>query len=343
MKLERKKIFNEDGQRGTQRLINGNTTNLREWNRIKYDWAHKLYRTMLNNFWIPEEIPLASDAKEFQELSVAERRAFDKTISFLNFLDSIQGENLPNIHEYVTAPEVSSLLNIQAFQEEIHAQSYSYILDSVCSPETRENIYDEWRNDEHLMKRNRFIADLYQQFVDKKDDHQFVRTCMANFLLESLYFYSGFSFFYALARQGKMTATATIIKYIQRDELTHVVLFQNMIREIRKENPELFTPEFVNELREMTRTAVEHEIEWGKYITNNQIQGLNNEVLEKYIKFLSNERLSRLGFEILYPEIHTHPMKWVESFSNLNATKTDFFEQKVTNYTKASSLDFGDL
>ncbi|SFX33267.1 ribonucleoside-diphosphate reductase beta chain [Thermoactinomyces sp. DSM 45891] len=343
MQLERKKIFNEDGQRGTQRLINGNTTNLREWNRIKYDWAHKLYRTMLNNFWIPEEIPLASDAKEFQELSPAERRAFDKTISFLNFLDSIQGENLPNIHEYVTAPEVSSLLNVQAFQEEIHAQSYSYILDSVCSPDTRENIYDEWRNDEHLMKRNRFIADLYQQFVDQKTDHQFIRTCMANFLLESLYFYSGFSFFYALARQGKMTATATIIKYIQRDELTHVVLFQNMIRELRKENPDLFTPEFVEELREMTRTAVEHEIEWGKYITNNEIQGINNEVLEKYIKFLSNERLSRLGFEVLYPEIQTHPMKWVESFSNLNATKTDFFEQKVTNYTKASNLDFGDL
>ncbi|TCP67101.1 ribonucleotide-diphosphate reductase subunit beta [Baia soyae] len=343
MQLERKKIFNEDGQRGTQRLINGNTTNLREWNRIKYDWAHKLYRTMLNNFWIPEEIPLASDAKEFQELSPAERRAFDKTISFLNFLDSIQGENLPNINEYVTAPEVSSLLNVQAFQEEIHAQSYSYILDSVCSPETRESIYDEWRNDEHLMKRNRFIADLYQQFVDQKDDRQFIRTCMANFLLESLYFYSGFSFFYALARQGKMTATATIIKYIQRDELTHVVLFQNMIRELRKENPELFTPEFVEELREMTRTAVEHEIEWGKYITNNEIQGINNEVLEKYIKFLSNERLSRLGFEVLYPEIQTHPMKWVESFSNLNATKTDFFEQKVTNYTKASNLDFGDL
>lgn len=342
-KLERKKIFNESGQRGTQRLINGNTTNLREWNRIKYDWAHKLYRTMLNNFWIPEEIPLASDAKEFQQLSDAERRAFDKTISFLNFLDSIQGENLPNINEYVTAPEVSSLLNIQAFQEEIHAQSYSYILDSVCSPETRENIYDEWRNDEHLLERNRFIADLYEQFVHKKDDKQFVRTCMANFLLESLYFYSGFSFFYALARQGRMTATATIIKYIQRDELTHVVLFQNMIKELQKENPHLFDENFKEELREMTRTAVEHEIKWGQYITANQIAGLNDETIGKYIKFLSNERLGRLGLPILYPEITTHPMRWVESFSNLNATKTDFFEQKVTNYTKASSLDFNDL
>lgn len=46
-------------------MINGNTTNLREWNRIKYDWAQTLYRTMLNNFWIPEEIALNEDVKGF--------------------------------------------------------------------------------------------------------------------------------------------------------------------------------------------------------------------------------------------------------------------------------------
>ena len=53
-----KLIFNEYGDRGTQSMIGGNTTNLREWNRIKYDWANQMYRTMLNNFWIPEEISL---------------------------------------------------------------------------------------------------------------------------------------------------------------------------------------------------------------------------------------------------------------------------------------------
>jgi ribonucleoside-diphosphate reductase beta chain len=116
-----------------------------------------------------------------------------------------------------------------------------------------------------------------------------------------------------------------------------------MIKELKKENPDLFDDNFKEELREMTRTAVEHEITWGQYITANQIAGLNNETIEKYIKYLSNERLGRLGLPILYPEITSHPMRWVESFSNLNATKTDFFEQKVTNYTKASSLDFNDL
>ena len=163
--MDKKMIFNQRGDRGTQSMINGNTTNLREWNRIKYDWANTLYRTMLNNFWIPEEISLHEDVKQFPYLTEGERNAFDKIISFLNFLDSVQSENLPNLSRYITAAEVSSLLNIQAFQEEIHAQSYSYILDTVTNPVTRDAIYDMWREDEHLLKRNQFIAGIYQPII----------------------------------------------------------------------------------------------------------------------------------------------------------------------------------
>ena len=105
--MNKKKIFNEFGLRGTQNMIGGNTTNLREWNRIKYDWANLMYRTMLNNFWIPEEISLGEDIKQFSYLTTGERNAFDKIISFLNFLDSIQCENLPNLARYITAPEVA--------------------------------------------------------------------------------------------------------------------------------------------------------------------------------------------------------------------------------------------
>ena len=67
--MDKKLIFNEHGERGTQSMIGGNTTNLREWNRIKYDWANQMYRTMLNNFWIPEEISLNEDVKQFPYLT----------------------------------------------------------------------------------------------------------------------------------------------------------------------------------------------------------------------------------------------------------------------------------
>jgi len=205
--MEKKLIFNEHGERGTQSMIGGNTTNLREWNRIKYDWANQMYRTMLNNFWIPEEISLNEDVKQFPYLTDYERRAFDKIIAFLNFLDSIQSENLPNLSRYITASEVASLLNIQAFQEEIHAQSYSYILDTVTNPITRDKIYDEWRTDKTLLERNRFIADAYQRFSDEPSEANLIHTIIANYILEGIYFYSGFSFFYTLARQGKMALT----------------------------------------------------------------------------------------------------------------------------------------
>jgi ribonucleoside-diphosphate reductase beta chain len=339
----KKKIFNEDGARGTQALIDGNTTNLREWNRIKYSWANTFYRTMLNNFWIPEEISLNEDVKQFPLLTNGERNAFDKIISFLNFLDSIQSENLPNLSRYVTAPEIASLLNIQTFQEEIHAQSYSYILDTVTNPVTRDKIYDEWREDKQLLKRNRYIANIYQEFNEAATIDNFIRTIMANYILEGIYFYSGFSFFYTLARQGKMTATSTIFKYINRDEITHLVLFQNMIKELRSENPDLFTPQLLEEIREMMRTGVEHEIAWGQYVTNNEILGLNHSIIERYIKYLGNQRLKAIGLEELYPEITDNPMAWIDNFSKLNSTKTDFFEAKVTNYTKAAAFDFDDL
>ena len=339
----KKKIFNEEGARGTESLIGGNTTNLREWNRIKYDWARLMYRTMLNNFWIPEEISLNEDVKQFPYLTNGERNAFDKIISFLNFLDSIQSENLPNLSRYITAAEVSSLLNIQAFQEEIHAQSYSYILDTVTNPITRDKIYDEWREDQHLLTRNRFIANIYQEFNENATDENFIKVVIANYILEGIYFYSGFSFFYTLARQGKMTATSTIFKYINRDEVTHLVLFQNMIKELRTEKPHMFNDKLEEEIREMMRTGVEHEIAWGQYVTNNEILGLNNTLIDQYIKYLSNQRLKAIGIAELYPEITENPMAWIEGFSNLNSTKTDFFEAKVTNYTKAAAFDFDDL
>ena len=216
-------------------------------------------------------------------------------------------------------------------------------MDTVTNPITRDKIYDEWRTDKTLLERNRFIADAYQRFSDEPSEANLIHTIIANYILEGIYFYSGFSFFYTLARQGKMTATSTIFKYINRDEVTHLVLFQNIIRELRRERPDLFTPELEAKITDMIRQGTENEIAWGQYITDDKILGLNNVLIERYIKYLANIRLEAIGLPHLYPEIKDNPMEWIESFSNLNSTKTDFFEAKVTNYTKAAAFDFDDL
>ena len=170
-KLKKNALFNPQGDTDLRlrRMIGGNTTNLNDFNNMRYTWASDWYRQAMNNFWIPEEINLTQDTKDYPLLPPAERKAYDKILSFLVFLDSLQSANLPSLTEFITANEVNLCLHIQAFQECVHSQSYSYMLDTICSPEERNDILYQWKTDEHLLRRNTFIGDCYNEFYAEPD------------------------------------------------------------------------------------------------------------------------------------------------------------------------------
>lgn len=341
-KLKRNTLFNPSGDTDLRlrRMIGGNTTNLNDFNNMKYSWVSDWYRQAMNNFWIPEEINLSQDFKDYPRLDKAERTAYDKILSFLVFLDSLQSNNLPTVSEYITANEVNLCLHIQAFQECIHSQSYSYMLDTICSPEERNDILYQWKTDEHLLNRNKFIGDCYNEFHEKRDKFSLMKTLIANFILEGIYFYSGFMFFYNLSRNGKMSGSAQEIRYINRDENTHLWLFRSIILELKKEEPDIFTPDRIKVYEDMMREGVRQEIAWGQYVIGNDVQGLNEQMVSDYIRYLGNLRWSGLGFGFLYDDNRKEPenMKWVGQYSNANMVKTDFFEAKSTAYAKSTAL-----
>ena len=343
MNLIKKPLFNPEGDIDVRqrRMIGGNTTNLNDFNNMKYSWASLWYRQAMNNFWIPEEINLAQDVKDYPNLLPAERTAYDKILSFLIFLDSLQSANLPNVSEYITANEVNLCLNIQTYQECIHSQSYSYMLDSICSPEQRNDILYQWKTDEHLLKRNTFIGDIYNDFQKEKSRTNFMRVLIANYVLEGIYFYSGFMFFYNLSRNGKMPGSAQEIRYINRDENTHLWLFKNIILELQKEEPEMFTADAVNSYREMLKEGVRQEIAWGEYVIGDAIHGLSKTMVGDYIRYLGNLRADGLGFAPLFEGYEEEPqdMQWVSAYSNANMVKTDFFEARSTAYAKSTALE----
>ena len=163
---------------------------------------------------------------------------------------------------------------------------------------------------------------------------------MANFILEGVYFYSGFMFFYNLARNGKMPGSAQEIRYINRDENTHLWLFRNMILELQREEPQLFSPKAVDGLRQMLEEGVRQEVAWGQYVIGNEIPGLTGQQVSDYIHYLGNLRWSSLGMGQLYPEFAEEPadMAWVSQYSNANMVKTDFFEARSTAYAKSTAL-----
>ncbi len=339
--MKRKQIYNPNSKEKTseRKIFGGDPTGIFELNDIKYQWAYNLWEVMLNNTWFPKEVDMTQDVGDYKRLTDAEKRAYDKVLAQLIFMDSLQTNNLiDNVNPFITSPEINLILVRQAFEEALHSQSYAVMVDTIS--QNSDEIYQLWREDMMLKTKNDAIAKVYQRLSDDPSDINIVKAMFANQILEGIYFYSGFTYLYTLARAGKMLGSAQMIRFIQRDEVTHLVLFQNMIRTVKRENPEFFTKEFNDEIYAMFREAVELESNWGKYITQGQILGLTDDIIEQYIQFLADERLKAVGMEKIYNV--EHPIKWVDNFSKFNDQKTNFFEGNVTNYSKGS-LNFDDF
>ena len=134
----------------------------------------------------------------------------------------------------------------------------------------------------------------------------------------------------------KMSATGRMIAYIRRDELTHVTIFSNLIREIRKEFPAMYDAKLVTD---MFGEAVEQEIEWSSHILGDRIPGINGETTRSYTRWLANQRLAMLAIAPLYPEAIENPYKHLDRLQDVNSDKGNFFETTVVNYTQSSSMN----
>lgn len=327
-----KKIFDDQGDDSinARSIINGNATGILNLNSVKYTWATKVYKIMLNNFWIPEKVSLVDDKVTIKELTKDEMEAFKNTLSFLIALDSMQVANLPNIADYITAPEISGLFTIQAFQELIHSQSYQYLLQELFPNVEREEIYNHWRKNPLLLKRNKFIASQYQKFIDEKSFANFKIALAANFALESIYFYNGFQFFYQLQARNKVANVAKMIKYIENDEVTHITVFANIIREVFDLNDPADRQILIDTITE----AAEQEIEWGTEIYGDRILGISSQSTEGYVKYLTNQRSKLLGLGVIYKGFTKNPYEYLNTEKREN-----FFETKVTEYSRSEAVD----
>lgn len=344
--MDRKLIYNPSSKESLndRRVFGGNPDGMINFTRAKYEWALKLWDTMEANTWFPKEVQMTQDAKDYKYLTSPEKRMYDLVLSQLIFMDSLQTNNLmDNINPYITAPEINACLSRQSYEEANHSKSYAVMVESIS--DNTDEIYDMWKNDAKLLEKNKFIANTYKNLTGDVEgagitDEKIVLAMFANQILEGLYFYAGFAAMYALGKSGKMLGSSQMIKFIQRDEVTHLLLFQNMINSTKKERPELFTEELEQKVRVMFRQAVDLEADWGAYITQGQILGFTKDIIRQYIEYLADRRLEAVGYE---PEYNVkHPIPWVDGYASFNDQRTNFFEGNVVNYSKGS-IDFDDF
>lgn len=339
--LQSRILMDVDAPNRSTKIINGKSSNVLNWDDVAFSWAYPKYKKMLANFWSPFEINMSQDIKQFPHLTPQEQDAFLKIIGLLALLDSIQTDYAGKVADYLTDSSLNALMIMLAQQEVIHNHSYSYVLSSLVQRKKQEEVFEYWRTEPILRKRNDFITDGYKAFAETPSVENLLKSIVYDVILEGLFFYSGFAFFYHLARNQKMVSSSTMINYINRDEQIHVDLFVKIFKEVLLEYPEHNTDSLELFVEETFQQAAQLEIEWARHIIGDQFAGIELEDVEAYIKFYANVRAHQLGFKRPFEGYRTNPLKWIKAYEDVDLGKSDFFEQKSRQYTKVNVVDNG--
>lgn len=343
-KLEVVKILEPANPNKATKLFGGKSSGILNWNDIKYPHFYKLRETLRAQFWIASEVAMGEDIQQFPKLSPKEQDTFLKIIGLLATLDAPQTDLASKIADYTTDPSVMSIMATIADQESEHNHSYAYVLSSVTDLQNQIRSFELGRTDPVLLKRNERIVEIYNEFAENPTIETVLKAMVYTSLLEGMYFYSAFAFFYALANNNKMLGTAKMISFINKDELQHARFISELFRATLAENPEYNTPEFTQWVYDEYRYNVEMETEWAEYVLEG-VEGIYLPDMLGYIKYRANKMLRQMGLEEIYPDHTENQMKWINAWvDNFDSTKGDFFETAIIDYTKTGEANgFDDL
>ncbi len=328
----------------SKRVINGRDSMAFNLLPLKYQWAYDLYRTMKANHWEPEDIQMQTDIQQWRgdQITDNERWIIRMGIGYFSAAEGIVGDNIQHVvRELVTAPELKLVLGRHAHEENIHADSLLYMISSLgINPHECEAMFEQIPS---ILRKNEFVSKVSRSLRRDLDLTlpENKRLLAKNIFLfgqcmEGTQFYGLFGMILSLYRQNKFPGIGQMFGYTLRDESNHIEVFRNLFMDLVAENKDIWTAEFREELRDLMREGVALEKDFIRDCLPVNSLGLSLDEFLTYIDYIADRRLEGVGLEPLNPPI-TNPLPWLSEI--MDAPKeSNFFESKVTDYQKASSL-----
>ena len=315
---------------------------------FKYDWAWQKYLDGCANHWMPQEINMTADVatwKSKEGLTDDERRIVMRSLGYFSTADSLVANNLVlGIYRLVTNPECRQYLLRQAFEEAIHTHAYQYCIESLGMDEGE--VFNMYREVPSVAKKAAWSISHTHELSDPnfstgtiEADQQLLRNLIGFYgVTEGIFFYCGFTQILSMGRRNKMTGVAEQFQYILRDESMHLNFGIDVINQIKLENPHLWTEEFREEVTQMILEGTALEIEYARDTMPRGVLGMNAAMMEDYLRFIANRRLTQLGLTEQFPGA-TNPFPWMSEIMDLRKEK-NFFETRVIEYQTGGALSW---
>ena len=315
---------------------------------LKYRWAWEKYLAGCANHWMPTEVGMQADVALWRSadgLTDDERLMVTRNLGFFATAESLVANNIVlAVYRHLTNPECRQYLLRQAFEEAVHTHTFQYICESLgLAPGELFNAYREVPSisdkDAWALQYTQHLEDPEFRTGTPETDQAFLRDLIAFYVVfEGMWFYTGFAQILSLGRRNKMVGVAEMYQYILRDESIHLNFGIDAINQIKLENPYLWSERFQAEVRRMLAEACELEVAYGRDTMPRGILGLNADMCETYLRFITNRRCAQLGLTPVF-DAADNPFGWMSEAIDLGKEK-NFFETRVTEYQSGGTLSW---
>ena len=318
------------------------SVDIQRFDVLKYPQIEKITEKQLGFFWRPEEVDISKDKKDFDALTDHEKHIFTSNLKRQILLDSVQGR-APNIAflPIASLPEIENWIETWSFFETIHSRSYTHIIRNVYPDPSA--VFDGLLDVKEILECGNDIATYYDDLIkdnnsatNKMDHKRSLWMClMSANALEGIRFYVSFACSWAFAELKKMEGNAKIIKFIARDENTHLAATTTMIKLLLKEDKDFvkIAKEKENEVVKLFTKVIEQEKEWAQYLfKNGSMIGLNETILKDYVEWIGCKRMRAIGLPCPYSVPQANPLPWTEKWISGGNVQVAPQETEISSY-----------
>jgi len=279
------------------------------------------YKNHMSVFWVPEEVDLSKDLKDWVKLTEKEQFFIRHILGFFAGSDGIVQENLATrFMREIQSPEARAFYAIQNAIEQIHSETYSLLIDTYIQEKVlKEQTFQAIQTIPCVTKK----ADWAKRWIESTEE-DFATRLIAFAIVEGIFFSGAFCAIFWLKERGVMPGLTTSNEFIARDEGLHTDFACALYEEIERKVPKA-------KVHKIIREAVKIEKE---FITSSlpcDLIGMNSKLMSQYIEFVADRLSSQLGYGKIWST--ANPFDFMERISMEG--KDNFFEKRVSTYAKA--------
>jgi ribonucleoside-diphosphate reductase beta chain len=297
-----------------------------------YPWAYEAWQVQQQIHWIPEEVPMTDDVRDWKEkMTESEKNLCTQVFRFFTQADIEVNDCYMTKYSQVFKPtEVKMMLASFANMETIHIAGYSYLIETLGMPNT---IYEEFLKYKEMKDKYDY---MHKFGTDTKEGIAKTLAVFGGFT-EGVQLFSTFAILLNFPRHNKMKGMGQIITWSARDETLHTNSIIKLFKTFIQENPEIWTEELKSDIYEACATIVHFEDAFIELAFNlsTEIEGLKSVDLKRYIRYIADYRLIQLGLKPIYL-IEKNPLPWMDEMLN-GVEHANFFESRVTEYSKGAT------